>query len=69
MDEWVISSLVTIGLLVLFAVALYLKANHQHILVGIIVGILAIVILVGVINLVHSFIYELLPSLRAGVER
>ena len=64
MDEWVVSILVTIGGLALISVVLYLKENHSRILVGVIVGIVAILISFGLINMVHSFIYELLPLLR-----
>ncbi len=57
MHEWIISSLITIGVIVLFVAALYLNKNHQYILVGIISGIIAILVLIGLIDMVHSLLY------------
>lgn len=64
MNEWVVSSLVTAGFIILIAVVLYLKEKHPDIFLWIILVIIAIAIFIGLTNVVHSLIYESLPSLQ-----
>ncbi len=66
MNEWVISTVVTVGLILLIVAIIYLKEKQQHILIGILIGIIIIAVFAGLVNMIHEFIYELLPSLQAG---
>lgn len=66
MNEWLVSTLVTIGGVSLIVFILWLKENHREILIGAICVIVGIAILIGLINIVHDFIYNLLPTLRGA---
>lgn len=66
MNEWVVSGLVTVGGIALLVFILWLKEEHREFLVGVIIFIMAILVLIGIISVVHDFIYDLLPSMMAG---
>jgi len=65
-NEWIVSGLIVVGIIILLGIILNLKENHQEILIAIFVGVMAILVFIGMTNAVHSFIYELLPTLRGG---
>ena len=63
MNERIISSLVTLAGISLLVLIVWLKENHKDILVAIFGIMLGLIILIGLINMVYEFIYEVLPAL------
>ena len=64
MNEWVVSSLVAISVLEFMIFIAWLKEEHDEILGFIVTLMLSILLLIGVIYMVHDFIYG--PLLRGG---
>ena len=58
MNEWISSVFITAGFILFVLGLFYLKEHHQELLIKILLGAIAILVFIGMANVIHSLIYE-----------